>query len=225
MTIFGTAEKKSDFCPRLIDYLVICGTRHPGQHQRNPSGEPSHGAFSTAALDSEPTSNTGSLHIVQNPDLLRRYPVADHKDFLLPSDVVYFCQPEGCITVGSKRQTFRDTSSFVFTLTEKDSAKIRYGICVNFYRTYEKRTSNAVAATSTNDDELNLSINGKSTLNTRPVRPKKLKKSHTLTSLCIISHHPFFTTFRQTLTYLRKLIDACNTRACAKKSGGNKLGR
>lgn len=222
MTIFGTAEKKIDFCPRLIDYLIICGTRHPGQQRpQNPTDEPSHGAFSTAAIDTEPNSTTGSLHIVQNPDLLRRYPVDDHKDFVLPSDVVYFCQPEGCITVGSKRQTFRDTSSFVFTLTEKDSAKIRYGICVNFYRTYEKRSSAPVT-----EDDINLSssTNGKLN-NARQSRTKKFKKSHTLTSFCIISHHPFFTTFRQTLTYLRKLIDACNSRACAKKSGGNKLGR
>lgn len=32
----------------------------------------------------------------------------------------------------------RDATSFVFALTDKDSGKTRYGICVNFYRPVEK---------------------------------------------------------------------------------------
>ncbi len=41
----------------------------------------------------------------------------------------------------SKRpSTSRDSMSFVFTLTEKDSAKIRYGICLNFYQALERNT-------------------------------------------------------------------------------------
>lgn len=33
---------------------------------------------------------------------------------------------------------------------------------------------------------------------------------HTLTSLCLISHHPFFMAFRECLFYLKSLIDVCN---------------
>lgn len=55
------------------------------------------------------------------PELLRRYPLTDHSDFALPLDMVYFCQPEGCVSVGPKRTALRDASSFVFTLTDKDS--------------------------------------------------------------------------------------------------------
>lgn len=65
----------------------------------------------------------------QAPELLRRYPLTNHDDFPLPLDMVYFCQPEGCVSVGPRRAaagqmaTNRDTSSFVFTLTDKDSGK------------------------------------------------------------------------------------------------------
>lgn len=72
------------------------------------------------------------------PELLRRYPTQDHKDFPMPLDMVYFCQPEGCSSVGPRRTALREASSFVFTLTDKDSGKTRYGICVNFYRPVEK---------------------------------------------------------------------------------------
>lgn len=58
----------------------------------------------------------------------------------MPLDMVYFCQPEGCMTVGPRRTgtAIREASSFVFTLTDKDSGKTRFGICVNFYRPVEK---------------------------------------------------------------------------------------
>lgn len=52
--------------------------------------------------------------------------------------MVYFCQPEGCVSVGPRRTALREASSFVFTLTEKDSGRTRYGICVNFYRPIER---------------------------------------------------------------------------------------
>lgn len=74
----------------------------------------------------------------QAPELLRRYPIQDHKDFPMPLDMVYFCQPEGCSSVGPRRTALREASSFVFTLTDKDSGKTRYGVCVNFYRSVER---------------------------------------------------------------------------------------
>lgn len=80
------------------------------------------------------------LFSLQIPELLRRYPPTDHADFPLPLDMVYFCQPEGCVSVGPRRagSAVRDATSFVFALTDKDSSKTRYGICVNFYRPVEK---------------------------------------------------------------------------------------
>lgn len=63
----------------------------------------------------------------------------------MPLDMVYFCQPEGCSSVGPRRTALREASSFVFTLTDKDSGKTRFGICVNFYRPIEKVPANAAA--------------------------------------------------------------------------------
>lgn len=174
------------FCPRLIDYIAIVGSRNPTQ----------------------------SL-VAQSPDLLRRYPHDNHKDFQLPPDVVYFCQPEGCISIPRKRMTsLRESNSFVFTLTEKDSGLMRYGICVNFYRPFERRT----CGTDRSPCE-GLSVEQGETLAISPRGKRKLKqKNNTLTSLCIVSHHPFFSTFRECLFILRRVIDTCN-RTCAKKSG------
>lgn len=76
----------------------------------------------------------------QVPSILRRYPIADHADFPMPLDMVYFCQPEGTNTVSARKvgAAVRDATSFVFTLTDKDSGKTRYGTCVNFYRPIER---------------------------------------------------------------------------------------
>lgn len=46
------------------------------------------------------------------------------QDFPLPLDVVHFCQPEGCTSAGPRKTTIRDSYSFVFTLTEKDSGEL-----------------------------------------------------------------------------------------------------
>lgn len=75
--------------------------------------------------------------------------------------MVYFCQPEGSINVGARKigTGVRDASSFVFTLTDKDSGKTRYGICVNFYRPVEKcattttATSNSAGGTTSDSNK------------------------------------------------------------------------
>eukprot|EP00094_Tigriopus_californicus_P007677 TCALIF_07393-PA protein Name:"Similar to rab3-GEF MAP kinase-activating death domain protein (Drosophila melanogaster)" AED:0.23 eAED:0.14 QI:0/0.48/0.46/0.88/0.96/0.96/26/0/2175 len=100
-------------CPRLIDYLCIVGSR-------NYVG-----------------INSSHAASVQTPELLRRYPPSDHKDFPLPLNMVSFCQPEGCVSVGPKKSGIRDTTSFLFILTDKDSGMTRYGTCLNFYRPVE----------------------------------------------------------------------------------------
>uniref|UniRef100_A0A671T4W5 MAP kinase-activating death domain protein n=1 Tax=Sinocyclocheilus anshuiensis TaxID=1608454 RepID=A0A671T4W5_9TELE len=66
------------------------------------------------------------------------YPLEDHNDFPLAPDVVFFCQPEGCLSIRQRRVSLRDDTSFVFTLTDKDSGITRYGICLNFYRSFQK---------------------------------------------------------------------------------------
>lgn len=144
------AEKqRQSLCPRLIDYLAIVGSRssnitRPGTgHTHNPAVQV------CSRLQFNLTNRLIWVRInfkssKQIPELLRRYPPYDHADFPMPLDMVYFCQPEGCVNVGPRRtgNAIREASSFVFTLTDKDSGKTRYGICVNFYRPIERNVPN-----------------------------------------------------------------------------------
>ncbi|KAM4602864.1 MAP kinase-activating death domain protein isoform 2-T2 [Polymixia lowei] len=219
-------EKKKP-CPRLLDYLVVVGARQPS-----------------------------SDSVAQTPQLLRRYPLEDHHDFPLPPDVVFFCQPEGCLSIRQRRVSLRDDASFVFTLTDKDSGITRYGICVNFYRSFQRghhrsRGSahqdaaaqgtdtasegsdgngggppSSSSAPATNADptgppasttEAGLPVGEPSTGRSPRHRRSAAKaanrnRNSTLTSLCILSHYPFFSTFRECLYILKRLVDCCSQR-------------
>ncbi|XP_036883789.1 MAP kinase-activating death domain protein isoform X31 [Sturnira hondurensis] len=211
--------QKKKFCPRLLDYLVIVGARHPS-----------------------------SDSVAQTPELLRRYPLEDHAEFPLPPDVVFFCQPEGCLSVRQRRMSLRDDTSFVFTLTDKDTGVTRYGICVNFYRSFQKRMPKekgeagpgsrgkegpraacASEELGTEGSESGSSLQPPSTDSTPDVnqsprgkhRAKAGSRSRnsTLTSLCVLSHYPFFSTFRECLYTLKRLVDCCSERLLGKKLG------
>ncbi|XP_027871573.1 MAP kinase-activating death domain protein isoform X13 [Xiphophorus couchianus] len=219
--------EKKKICPRLLDYLVVVGARQPS-----------------------------SDSVAQTPQLLRRYPLEDHHDFPLPPDVVFFCQPEGCLSIRQRRVSLRDDSSFVFTLTDKDSGITRYGICVNFYRSFQRghhrprdksshtetaaqaveSTNEAsdggggghVAASSAPDNSKSEAPSssgeesgqpgpeqtpGKSPQHKRRAAKMAARnRNSTLTSLCILSHYPFFTTFRECLYILKRLVDCCSQR-------------
>ncbi|KAK9971718.1 hypothetical protein ABG768_025071 [Culter alburnus] len=210
-------EKKKP-CPRLLDYLVVVGARQP-------------------CSDS----------VAQTPQLLRRYPLEDHNDFPLPPDVVFFCQPEGCLSIRQRRVSLRDDTSFVFALTDKDSGITRYGICLNFYRSFQKghhrpraegkgekapHTDTAVEATEKSDPS-SLTLPGESTVppagdgalppgepgstgksprSKRSGRVAPQNRNSTLMSLCILSHYPFFSTFRECLYILKRMVDCCSQR-------------
>ncbi|XP_077941945.1 MAP kinase-activating death domain protein isoform X35 [Gasterosteus aculeatus] len=213
--------EKKKMCPRLLDYLVVVGARQPS-----------------------------SDSVAQTPQLLRRYPLEDHHDFPLPPDVVFFCQPEGCLSIRQRRVSLRDDSSFVFTLTDKDSGITRYGICVNFYRSFQRghhrargdKSGHAAQAAETNSDwsdgsgggpasgpspansgesaagpasgeEGGPPAAGKSPQHRRSAAKVAARnRNSTLTSLCIISHYPFISTFRECLYILKRLVDCCSQR-------------
>ncbi|XP_074521869.1 MAP kinase-activating death domain protein isoform X22 [Halichoeres trimaculatus] len=219
--------EKKKMCPRLLDYLVVVGARQPS-----------------------------SDSVAQTPQLLRRYPLEDHHDFPLPPDVVFFCQPEGCLSIRQRRVSLRDDSSFVFTLTDKDSGITRYGICVNFYRSFQRghhrargdksghlettgraasegsdggssgggptpskspaKTAESAPPHAVGEEsgqpgaELNA---GKSPQHRRHAAKMAARnRNSTLTSLCILSHYPFFSTFRECLYILKRLVDCCSQR-------------
>ncbi|CAF0861729.1 unnamed protein product [Adineta ricciae] len=196
-------QTKRYFSPRLVDYVIIVGCRHPNKYN----------------------------HVTQTPELLRRYPLEDHKDFALPPDVIFFCQPEGCINTGHQRTAFRQITSFVFTLTEKDSNRQRFGICVNFYRHFSRRTCSVhnpnqqKSDATTEEGQSSVSNDQKEETDDSDQTERKRKRrlrNNTLTSICLISHHPFFTRFRECLVTLKAIIDACNERSCAKRTGASK---
>uniref|UniRef100_A0A3Q1JHR5 MAP kinase-activating death domain protein n=1 Tax=Anabas testudineus TaxID=64144 RepID=A0A3Q1JHR5_ANATE len=220
--------EKKKMCPRLLDYLVVVGARQPS-----------------------------SDSVAQTPQLLRRYPLEDHHDFPLPPDVVFFCQPEGCLSIRQRRVSLRDDSSFVFTLTDKDSGITRYGICVNFYRSFQRghhrtrgdkssHTETAAQEAETasegsdgsggappstlsppnNAESVQPPVSGEESgqpraeLNAgkspqhrqRPTKMGARNRNSTLTSLCILSHYPFFSTFRECSYILKRLVDCCSQR-------------
>lgn len=236
---------KKYFCPRLLDYIILVGPR------------------TTDISSGQVSPSLGGHNRV--PHLLRRYPSNDHQDFALPPDVVIFCQPEGCDRVESTMNAYNNpsqtTNSFVFLLTEKDTSRVRYGVCLNFYRplqkcphkiqnnldtneTTNKNDSNSTWSTNTdsaceittscsnlkndNQDEKYLDNNirepqhrhhhhkkqhdNNSTENRANTTPpsKDSKIVYALNSICIISHHPFFSTFRECLYLMKKFIQACD---------------
>ncbi|XP_034536288.1 MAP kinase-activating death domain protein isoform X9 [Notolabrus celidotus] len=215
--------EKKKMCPRLLDYLVVVGARQPS-----------------------------SDNVAQTPQLVRRYPLEDHPDFPLPPDVVFFCQPEGCLSIRQRRVSLRDDSSFVFTLTDKDSGITRYGICVNFYRSFQRghhrargdksghtettgkaasegsdgsgggqppskspaKNAESLPASGEESGQQGAELNtGKSPQHRRNAAKMAARnRNSTLTSLCILSHYPFFSTFRECLYILKRLVDCCSQR-------------
>ena len=175
-------------------------------------------------------------------------------------------------SVSQKRVPLRDASSFVFTLTDKETGVIRYGICVNFFRPFDRKyvaeakartckgtldenyrpsdetspnhrqkssngsggssnvhncSAESISQCSTDSDNISFNGaqdgNGSNRFGSGGGRLRKWRqRNNTLTSLCLISHHPFFSTFRECVFQLRKLIRACNERSCSRRVGGSK---
>ena len=45
------------------------------------------------------------------------------QDFVLPTECVNFCQPDGCKVIQMKKGRNKEINSFAFILTDKDSGK------------------------------------------------------------------------------------------------------
>jgi hypothetical protein len=150
---------------RLIEYIVVVGC--------------------------QPCKAARRKNFVQNPKILRRYPVNDHEDFPLPSDVVFFCQPDGCLCSFDEQGVDEGdgelTLTFSFTLTEKETNTKRHGVCLNFFRRCQVTVNAGVDEDDENDDD-------KSSV-------------FSLTSLCLLSHHPFFVPFANCVATLRRLVE------------------
>lgn len=214
-------------CPRLIDYVLLVGRSRPRLTQ------------------------PGSR--ICAPELLRRYPPDDHVDFPLPANVVFFCQPEGALTASGKRLAAQPPTSFVFALTDKDTNRVRYGVCLNFFRVIRrnhahraKRPTSQSNHLNPPDDNNNIEGNadqnqdnlakvnveedtGESDATRSPIysplpgptlqskRSSRRSKSRTqlssLNSICLITHHPFFASFRECLFAIKNMLQSVDGRS------------
>ncbi|CAH8585605.1 unnamed protein product [Schistosoma bovis] len=175
----------SNICPRLIDYFVLVGSRLPG-----------------------------NAYSVQSPEILCRFPPTNHKDFPLPTDVSFFCQPEGCINTSSNTFPIKSldnnldgikSMTFLFSLTDKDSSKTRYGICTNFFRPVNLRSVSKTTYPNGREGTHfgDVSGNGPVPCSNESIPDKSLPSGkqkntnnvYSLTSICLITHYPFATTF------------------------------
>ncbi|XP_050426755.1 MAP kinase-activating death domain protein isoform X2 [Adelges cooleyi] len=231
------------FCPRLIDYITIVGAKPQSLKRAN-----------LYELQTNPTDNdqdyldsafsaSGSYY-VQDPELLRRYPADEHKDFALPETMAYFCQPEGCLSFSGGRSESNKVTSFVFTLTDKDTTRIRYGVCVNFYRRidpYVRSTSETLEASDgqytykrpkdysslflkchSTSSSFSQSFSREDSIADQGTTAETQAELFSLTSLCLVSHHPLFSSFRECLFYLKNIIDSCNKKLGNHRRKGRK---
>lgn len=53
-------------------------------------------------------------------------------------------------------------------------------------------------------------------------RDTQRARNQYLTSICLLSHHPFFSLFRECLVVLKKLIDACHENSSPKRLGASR---
>lgn len=184
------SANRASQCSRLVDYVLLVGNRTPSRKQ-------------------------GS----ETPELLRCFPNKPHSDFAVPPDIVYFCQPEGCISTTRKQlnATSANEEFFVFALTDKDSGKVRYGVCVNFFRAIEREPNAKRVGARREETDCAVKCVGRSwdsdsesesESEVNEARHRAQVCTRTLTSLCIVTHHCFFSAFHQTLLRLRKLIES-----------------
>ena len=118
----------------------------------------------------------------------------------------------------------RESTTFVFTLTDKDSNVTRYAVCHNFYRDYAKSASDLQQDKGNHYNDYSLmSDNGLS-----PEREpegeeswnlnKQQRRQISLVSICIVSHFEFFSNFKECALALRRLIDTCDRSVRSLKS-------
>ncbi|CAH2238780.1 jg11658 [Pararge aegeria aegeria] len=149
-------------------------------------------------VGAKPYTSGKGLAPVQAPELLRRYPLTNHDDFPLPLDMVYFCQPEGCRLMRSD--------------------------CSSDYRSSNVAPSDSdcSAAPRLAPAPPDSESGGSHSPSPRATRKRQRVRNHSLTSICLLSHHPFFSTFRECLFILKKLIDACNESSSPRRVGASR---
>ena len=170
---------------RLVDYLILVG---PGrgvvfeQVNSTPAGR-------ERSKEIKQRKRISDWQSISTPvsTILCQFPSTDHKDFELSSDVAYFCQPEGCCIELKEPQTHK------FMLTDTESNVRTYGVCLTFPHLFDPNMESTTA--------------GSSLTTCTDVMDSICIQEWGVLSVCILSHHPFFTFFRKCLSSLSHFID------------------
>uniref|UniRef100_A0A3B4TZB2 DENN/MADD domain containing 4A n=1 Tax=Seriola dumerili TaxID=41447 RepID=A0A3B4TZB2_SERDU len=127
--------------------------------------------------------------IAYKAGLLCRYPEEDYESFPLPESVPMFCLPMGATIECWPAHTKHSLPVFsTFVLTGASGEKV-YGAAIQFYEPYS---------------EENLSERQRSQLGlpSSDLGPDGTRSVYSNKSICLLSHWPFFQSFRSFLTFL-----------------------
>uniref|UniRef100_A0A672YAH6 DENN/MADD domain containing 4A n=1 Tax=Sphaeramia orbicularis TaxID=375764 RepID=A0A672YAH6_9TELE len=127
--------------------------------------------------------------IAYKAGLLCRYPEEDYESFPLPESVPMFCLPMGATIECWPAHTKHSLPVFsTFVLTGASGEKV-YGAAIQFYEPYS---------------EENLSERQRSQLSlpSSDLGPDGTRSVYSNKSICLLSHWPFFQSFRSFLTFL-----------------------
>ncbi len=106
---------------KLLDYLIVVGPS-----TKLPDEETNYSPTS-AELNPSPLGDGEWDSIYKpKPEILRRFPEVDDPECPLAHNVVYFCQPEGCVKERNRE------ASHIFMLTNTETNVHTYGVCISF---------------------------------------------------------------------------------------------
>lgn len=163
--------------PSLVNYLIVVG----------PSTQIPENASSPCIpdLDVASPSPEGEWDSIfkPRPAILRRFPEVDNPICSLTSNIVYFCQPEGCIK--EKKQE----ASHIFMLTNTETNVRTYGVCISFPHLIDP-LARAQSHDWQYENQDSVSI-----------------QEWGLLSVCILSQHQCFRFFKQCLRTLIRFIE------------------
>ncbi|TMS05202.1 C-myc promoter-binding protein [Larimichthys crocea] len=127
--------------------------------------------------------------IAYKAGLLCRYPEEDYESFPLPESVPMFCLPMGATVECWPAHTKHSLPVFsTFVLTGASGEKV-YGAAIQFYEPYSEENLSERQRSQLGLPSSDLGADG-----TRSVYSNK--------SICLLSHWPFFQSFRSFLTFL-----------------------
>ena len=108
----------------LIDYLIVVGPSTKLPEETNSTIIPEI-SLSPSTPPPETENNDWESIFKPGPAILRRFPEKDIPSRPLADNVVYFCQPEGCI------KERHEEASHIFMLTNTETNVRTYGTCIS----------------------------------------------------------------------------------------------